>query len=130
MLCEVGADHDATGSGEPAIHHDLVTDSLCEEIRDRVLDAELADDAMEFRGGHGVGRHHVIEVEDDAARVPERQIEASEGVDGERAGDVVRHRNVHLGDDRVTRVHLTSQAAAEQFLGDGSHIGSSRPLTS
>ena len=57
--------------------------------------------AVQLSGRNGVGRHHVIEAEDDPARVPERQIEAAECVDGERSGDVVRHRDIDLGDDRV-----------------------------
>ena len=100
----IGADDDAARPGEPPIDHHLVADALGEEVGDRVLDAELADDAVQLRCGNRVGRHHVVEVEDDAARVPERKIEAPERLDGERAGDVVRHRDVDLGDDGVAGV--------------------------
>ena len=87
-----------------------------------MLDAEFTDDAMQLRRCNGIGGHHVVEVEDDAARVPERQVEASKRLDGERPGDIVCHRDIHLGDDRVSSVDCVSEAAAEQFLSDGSHL--------
>ena len=122
----VGADDDPTRSREPPIDHHLMADALGEQVGDRVLDAELADDSMQLRGGNGVGGHDVVEVEDDACRVPEGQVETPERLDCERAGDVVGHGDVHLGDDGVTRMDRAPKAAAEQFLGDGSHLD---PLT-
>ena len=118
----IGADDDAARPREVPVDHHLMTDAFGEEVRDGVLDAELADHAVQLCGRDGVCRHHVVEAEDDPARVPERKVEASERVDGERAGDVMRHRDIHLGDDGVARVNRPSQAAAEQFLGDGSHL--------
>ena len=126
----IGADDDAARPGEPPIDHHLVADALGEEVGDRVLDAELADDPMQLGGGNRVGGHDVVEVEDDAARVPERQIEASERLDGKRAGDVVGHGDVDLGDDGVAGVDGASQAPAEQFLGDAFPFRSPTPVPS
>jgi hypothetical protein len=54
-----------------AVDHDLVADAFGEEVCDGVLDAEFPDRAVQLRGCDGVCGHHVIEAEDDPARVPE-----------------------------------------------------------
>ena len=110
VLCEVGADHDPARPGQPTVDHDLVTDAFGEEVGDRVLDAELPDHPMQLRRRDRVGGHDVVEVEDDPGRVPQRRSKLAERLDRERAGDVVRHRNVHLGDHRVAGTAPSVQA--------------------
>ncbi len=122
VVCEVRADDDTAGAGEPSVDHHLMADAFGEQVGDRVLDAELADDAMQLGGGDGVRRHHVVEVEHDPVRVPEGQLQRSKRLDGERSGDVVRCRDVHVGDHRVAGAHRASETPAEQFLGQSSHV--------
>ena len=122
VLCEVGADDNAARLRQVPVDHHLVTDAFREQIGDRVLHAELADHSMQLSGRNGVGRHDVVEAENDAARVPQRRLQLPERLDRKWSRDVMRHGDIHRGDNGVTGVHRTAEPAAEDFLGQCSHL--------
>ena len=109
------------GPDEALLHHQLVADALLEDVGDAVLVGEVADDLVQAGGGDGVGRQDVVEDHDHALRIPERDLQLAEGLDRERAGDVVGHRVVDRGDDDLAGADCPAEPAGEDLFGQGTH---------
>src|SRR6202011_2022287 len=61
----VGADHDAARTDEPLLHHELVADTLLEDVGDAEFFGKVANDLVEAGRCHSVGRKDMVENHDD-----------------------------------------------------------------
>ena len=123
----MGAHHDAAGTDEPFLHHELMADPFLEDVGDAVLGGEIAHQFVQAGRGDCVGGKNVVEDQDHALRVPEWNLEMAEGLDCQRSGDVVGHRVVDRRDHDLTGMNIPSEPSREDLFGQGSHVFSPKP---